>query len=433
MRLTFYANACCLYEERGVRLLCDPWLVDGAFEGSWFHFPPLKTKPEDLCNVDGIYISHLHPDHLDPKTLASFPKDIPIIILKRSSSFLKNMLLRLGFSKFVEVEDAQGFSFGPFFLTLFPPFEINVFHPAKVNFELDTALVVESSGQTVLNANDNTPSLEAARKLKERYGHFHVAQLNHNAAGPYPSCFNQLGLEEKLEAKRRLIKRNLDHLLALSKILNPDWVMPFAGWYVLGGKQWPKNELMANVTWDNAADFLKAHGFRALLLNEGLTFDLDSERVVNGLYVPIDDEKRKEYIETILAAKIYPYETEGGEPIVEIQKWLKKNLPLARINLWHVQTKHNYFPDFNFYIQVGEESFYFNWNNPQSAFVENIRREPYLECRLDLRFLRNILTRRAHWNNAEIGCHIDFVEKPEDYRPDMHVLLSFFQLPFKDL
>jgi len=52
MNLTFIANACCVFEQRGFKILCDPWLVDGAFEGAWFHFPPLRTTAADLLGVD---------------------------------------------------------------------------------------------------------------------------------------------------------------------------------------------------------------------------------------------------------------------------------------------------------------------------------------------------------------------------------------------
>lgn len=32
------------YGSEGTKILCDPWIVTGVFEGSWFHYPPLKMK-----------------------------------------------------------------------------------------------------------------------------------------------------------------------------------------------------------------------------------------------------------------------------------------------------------------------------------------------------------------------------------------------------
>jgi len=46
-------------------VLCDPWLLDGAFSGAWHHYPPLEFAPEEYGHVDYLYISpppgRLHP------------------------------------------------------------------------------------------------------------------------------------------------------------------------------------------------------------------------------------------------------------------------------------------------------------------------------------------------------------------------------------
>lgn len=51
-----------------------------------------------------------------------------------------------------------------------------------------------------------------------------------------------------------------------------------------------------------------------------------------------------------------------------------------------------------------------------------------LQCNMDLRLLRRILDRSSHWNNAEIGCHIEFHRTPNYYSPDIHTALQFFHL-----
>ena len=92
MKFTFIANACGIFTfSCGTRLLMDPWLDDGVFEGSWCHYPPLRTTHQDLQDVDAIYLSHIHPDHYDERFF-DYPKDIPIFILKSKYNFLyKNL------------------------------------------------------------------------------------------------------------------------------------------------------------------------------------------------------------------------------------------------------------------------------------------------------------------------------------------------------
>jgi hypothetical protein len=51
-----------------------------------------------------------------------------------------------------------------------------------------------------------------------------------------------------------------------------------------------------------------------------------------------------------------------------------------------------------------------------------------LTCSLDSRLMRRILDRVSHWNNAEIGCHIQFVRTPNSYEPDLHTALQFLHL-----
>ena len=89
MKFEFIGNACGIFHgSKGTKVLCDPWIVDGVFEGSWFHYPPLKTKISDLQNVDAIYLSHIHPDHFDDRFF-DFPKDKKIILLDEGPNFLK--------------------------------------------------------------------------------------------------------------------------------------------------------------------------------------------------------------------------------------------------------------------------------------------------------------------------------------------------------
>jgi len=80
MKVSYLSSAAILVETEDASLLCDPWLVDGAFYGSWCHYPPLNDDPEEFNDVDAIYISHIHPDHSDPATLRRMDSDIPVVI-----------------------------------------------------------------------------------------------------------------------------------------------------------------------------------------------------------------------------------------------------------------------------------------------------------------------------------------------------------------
>jgi UDP-MurNAc hydroxylase len=425
MKLTFFSNACCSYATRtGETLLADPWLVDGAFEGSWFHVENTETDSRKLSTADYVYISHLHPDHCDEKTLSVFPRETKMVILDHGPNYLHRKLMAMGFFNFIHIKDKETKQVGDFEITMFAPFAGNVFYEAELGNLLDSAMLIKADGQSILNTNDNRPTVEAARELERRYGPLDIAQLNYNAAGPYPACFTNLSEAEKFSESERLIGRNLRAMLQVAEALKPKRVMPFAGAYLLGGKLVAKNKYLAGCTWDEAGKFLEEHGFagRVILLRNGLSFDLDSESV-DGTYRPLGADELAERIARIREEKFW-YELPGEINWAE----LKKSLVLARENLWNFQEKKKLFPNWVVAINVGEECFSFPLNENSYAWNAPLS-ERYLQYSMPPRLLQSVLNFEAHWNNVEIGCHAEIKRCPNEYVPDIHTLLSFFHRP----
>ena len=48
MKLTFFQSSAVMIETKGVKILCDPWLVDGELYGSWNHYPPIDFQPQNF-------------------------------------------------------------------------------------------------------------------------------------------------------------------------------------------------------------------------------------------------------------------------------------------------------------------------------------------------------------------------------------------------
>ena len=82
MKVKYIYSACLEVETQDLTILMDPWFTDGIYDGSWYQFP--KIDPFDyITKPDVIYISHIHPDHYDPKFLQKLFKkfgEIPIYI-----------------------------------------------------------------------------------------------------------------------------------------------------------------------------------------------------------------------------------------------------------------------------------------------------------------------------------------------------------------
>ena len=420
MKFKFIGNAGGIFTgSNGTKILCDPWIIDGVFEGSWFHYPPLKTKLSDIRNVDGIYVSHIHPDHYDDRNF-DFPKDIPLIILDEGPNFLKKNLLNKGYRNFIEVKNDQTVDFKEFKLTLYKPFTKHIFEESLVGNLIDSALVLENNNSTAINFNDNTPDEDACLFLKNKFSNIDLAMLNYNAAGPYPSCFDNLTIDQKKIKSQKILERNFDHLVKIIKILKPDAVLPFAGSYILGGKEGVKNSYLGTTTIEKCSDYLRTKfqnqsKTKVICLNENNSYDIKQKKILKK-YIPIDYLHKKNYEKKILKRK-YPYQL-GKQPNPII---LKKDLMIASDKLKERVKRFRVNFQTNVFIKL-------NNSKKKILIIKGKQKKNILVCKMDNRLLRRILDRKSHWNNVEIGAHINFYRKPDKMEPDIHRALCFLHL-----
>ena len=421
MKIKFISNACAIFEsDKGTKILSDPWIVNGVFEGSWCHFHKLETKIEDLQDVDAIYVSHIHPDHYDERFF-DFSREIPIIVLDHGLNFLHKKLIEKGYKNLIKVKDKQTINFKDIKISLFAPFVKHVFfgNNTKIGNLIDSAIVLESDNQVVFNANDNNPDNLSCELLKERFEKIDLAMINYNNAGPYPSCFNNLTDEEKLKEHQSNLKRNIDFLASNLEILQPKFFLPFAGAYVIGGKLHYKNNYLGTTTWDDCIERLQLNNslkrIDFIALREKDIFDITNKKLLQE-YIPINNMEVNSYIKEELSKLIYPYEEDDYPSITT----LKNDLEISKSKLEKRMEKINIVPDMDVNLELDNAEL---WN-----VVKAKNKKGVLNCKIDLRLLRRIIDRKSHWNNAEIGCHIEFYRTPNYYSPDIHTMMQFFHL-----
>lgn len=437
MYLEFITNACQIFHAQGKKLLCDPWLSEGAFEGSWYHWPPIRTKPEDVADYDYLYISHIDPDHFDPQTLMEFDKSKPVLILRMEHDFLRANLKRLGFTNITEVEAETPFGIGPFDLTFFGPFQkTRLDTPSVIGNVIDSSILVESGGKKVLNTVDNLPSQDTAYYLQEKYGPFDLVQLNYNSAGPYPDCFNYSVAEAKLKADQ-FLKRQLEHFHALSTIFKEATIMPFAGEYVLVGKEADKNFYNATCSREYAVAYaqnvfkeknISSPEFSILKEEEIFSFSENAKYKRTYTEAPKNIEnERYIYGHSKMDTK-YPYEFETFEPSI---KYFETTCRKAYEKLMEYCDRFKFEFQDTILIRAGE--FTALTLDPKGILFHDFLYqpeliEPWIQFNLDPRLLWRILQKKSIWNNAEIGAHITMTRSPDVYNQDIHTLMNFFHI-----
>jgi UDP-MurNAc hydroxylase len=221
VRLTYYGQACTLTEAGGVKILADPWLTEGAYHSTWFHTHLLAdagVSPESFPkDIDYLFLSHEHQDHLDVATLKHFRRDIPLLICRFSSSKFRKYLESLGFSNIRELASGEPLRVGD-------GVDVTIFQTAE--YTNDAAILIEHDGVRAFNETDCKlayADLEKLGRLSIDIGFYMFSGANW-----YPMLYDypEDKLLELVGRRRRSLLRSLVQRVKLTK---PKIAVPAAG------------------------------------------------------------------------------------------------------------------------------------------------------------------------------------------------------------
>ncbi|MEP6852322.1 MAG: Rieske 2Fe-2S domain-containing protein [bacterium] len=220
MRVTGLGHASLFIETRAGTVLTDPW-VNPAYFGSWFPFPDNSELDWDRFGAaDYLFVSHLHRDHFDPAHLARYiSKDATVLLPAYPTSELKDRLVELGFSHFVEtvseeVVDLDGLQV--MVQSLISPTDGPIG---------DSSLWVSDGTTTLLNQNDARPS---DLGVFADIGPVNLHLLQFSGAIWFPMVYElPARAKEALGTQKR--ERQFDRTLRYIDDLKADYVFPIAG------------------------------------------------------------------------------------------------------------------------------------------------------------------------------------------------------------
>lgn len=445
MKLTFLKSATVCIENKKKNILIDPWLADGEYYGSWYHYPKFNLKKFLNNKIDFIYISHIHPDHMSRKTLEKINKSTKIIIHKYAFPFFRINLEKIGFKNIIELGHGERFYFEKnFFIEIFGADDCNPklcgkffkchFLADKIGSQqIDSIAVISNNNSSILNVNDCPYELSKSliKKILKKFKKIDLLLTGYSGAGPFPQCFKDYSNKKKNILANKKKKQFLNQAVRYIKDLNPNYVMPFAGTYFLGSKLHKLNDKRGVPTRYEAYKYLmrlnkkKEILSRPIILKTFGQFDIQSQKIKDRLNY--DDGKITKKMKLYLKGRTLDYYKYKKPKIKELQPLLS----LSGLNMFSKSSKLGIRSDKTVLISLSKKKFYMiNFKNETHSIVDEtkIPKNNFIKLNLDLRLLNLILKgpKFAHWDNADIGSHIQYQRKPDKYDRQINHVLNFF-------
>jgi len=434
MKVQWYRSATVgIFSNSGSSILCDPWMTDGAFIGSWYHWPPLEGFEFDFLvskKWDAIYISHFHADHFDRKLLSAIVRNnggVKILIPEYSNKWLRRAVLNCGVTldNLIEIPNNKSIQFKDFSIRMFVADYCNpqicgasipcVSAPSKQSAN-DSVALFEADGQSILNANDAL-AVQSAQRLWSVVGEVDLLLGHFGGAGPFPQCFVDLSNQEKLKNAKKTGHVFVNRLIETAGRLNAKFTMPYAGQYVLGGSLTELNEYRSVISLREVLSIISdADVTTPVSMQPFGEFDLTRNSLSEEWQEP-SSLTYNTYLEKI-EKDLFPYQKSEEE-------W-----PLAANSLDRALQRVKY--EFDSYVAKGglgsnssitiktqEVGSTINFGPSQCSISAHPVYENQTTIQVDTRLLRRLLIRRAgykgftqyHFNQAEIGSHLAWSRK----------------------
>ena len=437
MKITHLSNSFIVIEINGIKICCDPW-VGKANYGGWHSFPEFDKNGlmNYLNDVDIVYISHLHDDHLDTDFLIEsklFEKGF--IIKNFKFKTLLNKLKFIGVQNISELEPFEIFLWKGVHFSILPQMSTNSDDlDEDVEYDLDTSLIVSHGKNVFFNQVDNPYSTSDYLKLKNwietNYGKITIAALMAGAASEYPHLFLNIN---RISEKKVIVENSLKRLVEKLNILNPDYYFPAGGTYIIPGKFNVLNSLIAQPTIFEIQEVLKTSDIRTkfLFLEGGNSVEFKSD---NNESIVLSNVVSPESIDKIFSIDNHKYDSYDYENEIN-------DLSFDKVTSLFERAKRNWEDMIlKLNIDVEQDVFFILYrdlelNNDGNSISSNsigeleiksnlIKSKGRLVIHIDLRAFYLCLIRKKVWNGT-IGALCLFERVPNIFYPNVTFSLNY--------
>jgi|GEM_PF-2205421 len=428
--------------------MCDPW-IGPADDNAWLSFPFVDEAAEIIEDYapNFIYVSHLHPDHHDPKTLKHVKTDTAILIKKYKDNRLHSKLAAQGFTNIIDVEPWTSLTLGDDLeIVIVPAFNmVNSGIEATISYDIDTSILVRclKTGQILYNNVDNPAGIKALGTVREFSNKLwgrdvDVACLPLGAASEYPHCFINI---DRDEAAAHVIAESLEHLPKRISALGIKTLFIAGGTYVVRGKYSALNQYIAQPTFKQTRTFLeswlqKSGALFGLEGGAGIRYDTEIDAWIS-FDTGVKKVADKRTSARAFCEMAYDYSDDCSKALAtvtdtkaRIERAFKGALESYKTILARIGLSQDWLTEFNLYrdLRIDEEGLIEDEQSPimtLSLPAEKTPSQQTLSLHMDADLFVDLLEARSNWNGALSGTYILYERTPNTFLPDIPFSLNF--------
>jgi L-ascorbate metabolism protein UlaG (beta-lactamase superfamily) len=426
VHITFLGHAGLFVNAAGKSLLIDPWFSEPVFGAAWFRYPPAPyPDATTMPRPDFLLLSHIHPDHSGPGTLAQMQKGTSTWALPFPSGALKRRLDRAGYTNVHWLQSWETQELAPGLKVTF------VAHDR--GWEV-SSIVIEADGVRLYHGNDNPLSVACYKEIVQRLGTIDIAFLPYAGASSYPTGFN--GDEATLQ--ERCAKKKAEGLARFTEGiegLTPSEAVPFASsWALLEPSELWKNyvdRLTADEALVQASPKAAAVGTHLVRLQSGDEWSPETGPLPKGLTEGWDhsadsvrryaEQEKDRVARAIAAGRLAPPHVDAGKLDRAFRKYLDDMLTRSAESIAQLSMKAGF-------EATGAGAWSVEFIPGQAPRVEaGLKGDEHEVLTLEAGELWNIVAAPANWEDVWYGYRLKVKKAPGAgyYRAFWEMLLNF--------
>lgn len=434
MKIRSLNNATIFLKSEKCSLLIDPWLVGTLYGGAWSPYASCHDL-DFLKTVTHVFISHIHEDHWDRETLVLLDKKVQIFIPELPvNNVLKRYIEELGFLNVKLVKPYVKIKLADVILTIIPP--LNAFAQDLGSYvegyefdstNIDTSLFVEDqkSNTAHLFLCDNTPyDIKILEKLKIK----NLVSLWYpfnSYAQDYPVCY-KLTDKRKKDIHLSIHNNRKAAVEKCVKALKPKLYFPNSADFVLNGPNAKSFEAYASEKYIDRKLVADTYSFQNNTFSKSEYVNFGDEIIFLG-YKDIQI-KRNLFSYDLVSSKssLDKFQSSPIENEVEVLEEAFSKM-LKRCDKFKIDLSPS--KDWLLKLVIEHNEYIFSYQSRRLLSSKELNgTNKILTTFLSKKQFAALMSKELHWNNAQIGFHLQFERTPDEYCQEIYKSLNFLHM-----